>query len=180
MEYRSMPTHVAAGRTRTPRSRTLQNVSNISRHLQQVTFVVSSNFFAWPYRRCPTFLLKWRSSCSTWYSVAWSFLFAMWVSPWKVSSSVSPSEIEWSFDVEANRHAHGDFGLSVHKEGLAWRDFSNRQWGSEASCCFRSWAWIPASRPPRSRDRWAVGFLPSSSGATSKAYVQPSDACILT
>ena len=25
------------------------------------------------------------------------------MSPWKVSSSVSPSEIEWSFDVEANR-----------------------------------------------------------------------------
>ena len=62
----------------------------------------------------------------------------MWVSPWKVSSSVSPSEIEWSFDVEANRHTHGDFALSVHKEGLAWRDFSNRQWGSGASCCFHS------------------------------------------
>ena len=159
-----------------PRTKT-----SASRHHQQVTFVVSSNFFAWPYRRCPTFLLKWRSSCSIKYSVAWSFLFAMWVSPWKVSSSVSPSEIEWSFDVdvEANRHAHGDFALSVHKEGLAWRDFSNRQWGSGASCCFRSWSWIPASRPPTSRDRWA-GLLPSSSGATSKADLQPSDAFILT
>ena len=72
----------------------------------------------------------------------------MWVSPWKVWSSVSPSEIEWSFDVEANRHAYGDFALSVHKEGLAWRDFLNRQWGSGGSCCFHSRAWIPASRPP--------------------------------
>ena len=34
-----------------------------------------------------------------------------------------------------------------HKEGLVWRDCSNRQWGSWASCCFHSWAaWIPASR----------------------------------
>ena len=57
----------------------------------------------------------------------------------RVPLAVSPSEIEWSFDVEANRHAHSGFALSVHKEGLALRDCSNRQCGSGASCCFHSW-----------------------------------------
>ena len=173
MEYRSMPTHVAAGRTLLDRE-LCKNVSIPAASDFRCFF----ELFAWPYRRCLTFLLKWRSSFFNFF-VAWSFLFAMWVSPWKVSSSVSPSEIKWSFDVEANRHAHGDFALSVHKlkEGLARRDFSNRQWGSGASCCFHSFT-IPASRLPMPRDRWAVGLMPSSSGATSKADLQPSDACI--
>ena len=35
----------------------------------------ASNFCAWPCRRHPTFLLKWRSSCSNKHSVTWSFLF---------------------------------------------------------------------------------------------------------
>ena len=43
MEYRSMPTHVAAGRTLLDRELCKRSAS---RHHQQVTFVVSSNFFA--------------------------------------------------------------------------------------------------------------------------------------
>ena len=34
-------------------------------------------------------------------------------------TAAGPKSSGRSIDVEANRHAHGDFALSVHKEGVA-------------------------------------------------------------
>ena len=112
-----MPTHVAAG-TPDPRSRTLQNVS--------IPASPASDF------RCfsEIFCLTISSLSGLSFKVKeqlFNLIFCRLISSVRdvsvalesFDSSVSPSEIEWSFDVEANWHTHGDFALSVHKEGLA-------------------------------------------------------------
>ena len=78
----------------------------------------ASNFCAWPCRRHPTLLLRWRSSCSNKHSVTWSFLFE--------ASRLAVEKFESSLNIGDRVHEllfpsrqtvmHTDHVLSVHKE----------------------------------------------------------------
>ena len=81
----------------------------------------ASNFCAWPCRRHPTFLIKWRSSCSNKHSVTWSFLFeasqlSTRCGKVRVQSQHRRSSSHELLFPSRQTVMHTDHVLSVHKE----------------------------------------------------------------
>ena len=179
MEYRSLPTHswpcmFPVCRPHAPR--TLQH-RQPSRHPPASTFVASLNF-------CLTisslsnlsFKAKWISSCSTWHCRLIFSVRDMSIAVENFESSLTVRN-RVAVRVKANRHTHGGFALSVHKEGHPDVTFQIGKEVVELLVAFIDGRGFQL-RVRQPRERRAASLLPSSSGASPKADLQAIVGCL--